>query len=101
MNAESTITRTSSSKHAEYHIENIYYPKIDQISLIMKETFYGIALVPKKYHLCMFLKRNDIIKESQYSTKIKYILLIHLHAEIIFGIQQSHVDQKLATMLYN
>ena len=67
----------------------------------MKETFYGITLVPKKCHLYMFLKINDVIRESQNSTKIKYILLIHFQDELIFGIQQSHVDQKIATMLYN
>ena len=30
-----------------------------------KETYYGITLVPKKYHLHMFLKLKDAIKESQ------------------------------------
>ena len=40
-------------------------------------------------------------KESQYCTKIKYILLIHSHEDLVFGIQQSHLDQKIATMLYN
>ena len=43
----------------------------------MKETFYGFTLASKKYHLYMFLKTKIVIKESQYSTKIKYILLIH------------------------
>ena len=42
----------------------------------------------------MFLKINDVIEESQYSTKMKYILLIHFQEELIFGLQQSHVDQK-------
>ena len=61
----------------------------------------GITLVPKKYHLYLFLKINDVIEESQYSKKIKYILLIHTQDEHIFGIQQyHHVDQKIATMLY-
>ena len=41
---------------------------------------------------------NDVIKESQYSTKLKYSLLIHFQEELIFGIQQSHMDQKNATM---
>ena len=49
-------------------MQDIYYLEIDQTSLIMKETFYGITLVPK-YHLCMFLKINDVIEESEYSTK--------------------------------
>ena len=79
-------------------MQDIYYPKIDQTSLIMEETFYGITLVPKKYHLCMFLKINDVIEESQFSTKIKYILLIHFQEELFLGIQQSHVDEKIATM---
>ena len=46
----------------------------------------------------MFLETKDAIKESQYSTKIKYIILIHSPEEFIFGIQQSHVDQKIATV---
>ena len=33
--------------------------------------------------------------------KNKYILLIHFQDEHIFGIPQSHVDQKIATMSYN
>ena len=37
-------------------------------------------------------------KKSQYSTKIKYILMIHSPEKLIFGIQQSHVDQKTATL---
>ena len=49
-----------------------------------------------KYHLCMFSKTKDAFRESQYSIKIKYILLIHSPAELFFGIQQSHVDQKTA-----
>ena len=70
----------------------------DKILLTTKETYYGITLVPKKYHLYMFVKTKDALKESQYSTKIKYILLIHSPAELIFGIQQSHLDLKKATM---
>ena len=34
----------------------------------------------------MFSKTKDAIKESQYSTKTKYILLIHFHEVLIFGI---------------
>ena len=56
-------------------MQDIRYPEIDQILLIMKETFYSITLVPKKYHLYTFLKIKDVKKESPYSTKIKYILL--------------------------
>ena len=51
----------------------------------MKEIFYGITLVPKKYHLYTFLKIKEVTKESPYSTKIKYILLIHSQDEHIFG----------------
>ena len=83
-------------------MQDIFYPEIDQISLIMKETSDGIILVPKKYHLYTFLKITDVTKESQYSTKKKFILLIHSHDEHIFEIQQYHVDQKIAApMLYN
>ena len=82
-------------------MQDIYYPEIDQISLIMKETSYGITLVPKKYRLYPFLKINDVTKESQYSTKMKYILLIQSQDEHIFRIQQYHVDQKIATKSYN
>ena len=55
----------------------------------------------KKYHLYMFLKINVVIKESPYSTKIKYFLLIHFQDVHSFGIPQSHLDQKIATMSYN
>ena len=80
-------------------MQDIYYPEIDQVSLIMKETSYGITLVPKKYHLYTFLKTKNVTKESPYSTTIKYTLLIHSQNEHIFGIQQYHVDQKRATTL--
>ena len=60
----------------------------------MKETSYGFILAPKKYPFYMFLKINDVIKESQYSIKIMYISLIHFQEKHIFGIQQSHVDHK-------
>ena len=82
-------------------MQDIYCQETDQILLTLKETYNGITLVPKKYHLNMFLKIKSAIKESQNSTKIKYILLIHFQEEHIFGIQQSHVDQKTATMFYN
>ena len=82
-------------------MQDICYPEIDQIFLIMKEMFYDITLVPKKYHPYTFLKIKDVTKESPYSTKIKYILLIHSQDEHIFGTQQYHVDQKIATTLFN
>ena len=77
-------------------MQDIYCQETDQVLLTTKETYYGITLVPKKYHFFMCLKIKDAIKESQYSTKTKYILLIHSTAELNFGIQQSHVDQKTA-----
>ena len=82
-------------------MQDIYYPEIDQTSMIMKETYYGITRAPKKYHRYTFLKINDATKESHYSTKIKYNLLIHFQEERFFGIQQSHIDQQIATMRYN
>ena len=82
-------------------MQDIYCRETDQTLLTTKETYYVITLVPKKVHLYMFLKIKDATKESQNSTKIKYILLIHSLAELIFGIQQSYVDQKIATMWYN
>ena len=81
-------------------MQDTYYLEINQISLIMKDTSYGFTLVTKKYHLYTFLKINDVTKESPYSTKIKYILLIHYQDEHIFGMQQYHVDQKIATTFY-
>ena len=56
-----------------------------------------IKSINQNYHLYMFMKIKDATKEFQYSTKIKYILLIHFHEELVFGIQQSHGDQKKAT----
>ena len=50
----------------------------------MKEIYYGITLVPKKYHHNMVLKIKDVIKEFPCSIKIKYILLTHANAELIF-----------------
>ena len=50
-------------------MQDVYYPEIDQTSMIMKKTFYAITHVPKKNHFCMFLKINDVIEESQYSKK--------------------------------
>ena len=76
---------------------DIYCQETDPILLNTKEIYYGITPVPKKYHLYMFLKMKYDIKESQYSTKIKYILSMHSPAEPIFGKQQSHMDQKTAT----
>ena len=80
-------------------MQDIYYQEKDQILLTKKERYYGITLVPKKYHHYMFLKIKDVIREFPYSIKkIKYILFTHSHAELIFGIQPSHVVQKTATM---
>ena len=67
----------------------------------MKETFYGFVLAPKKYYHYMFLKINVVIKESPYSTKIKLIFSTHFQDEHSFGLLQSYVDQKIATMSFN
>ena len=55
----------------------------------------------KKYHHYMFLRTNVVTKETPYSTKIKYILLIHFQDEHFFRKSQPHVDQKIATTSYN
>ena len=55
-------------RQSNYIFMNIPFMKIMKI---MKETFYGFTLAPKKHHLRMFLKVNDVIKESHYSTKIR------------------------------
>ena len=68
-------------------MQDFYCQVTDQILLNTKEIYYGITLVPKKYHLYMFLRTKDAIKEYQNSTKIKYILLIHSPEELIFGLQ--------------
>ena len=95
------LERTQILQYSKYHTRNICYPEIDQISLTMKELFYVLYLHQKKYHHYMFSKTNVVTKESQYSTKIKNILLIHFQDEHIFGIPQSHVGQKIATTSYN
>ena len=80
-------------------MQDIYYQVSDKILLTTKETYYGITLKPKKYHSYMFLKIKRCYKEYQYSIKkIKFFLLIHFPEELIFGIQQSHVDQKTAIL---
>ena len=81
----------------KYHMQDMYYPEIDQTSSIMKETFYGITLVPKNITFLYFSQE----KRKKNETKIRSILLFHFQEEFLFGIQQSHVDQKIATMLYN
>ena len=67
----------------------------------MKEMYYDFILAPKKYHFYMFSKIKVAIREFLYSIKIKYILSTHYQDEHIFGIPQSHVDQKTATTSYN
>ena len=78
-------------------MQDIYCQETDQVLLTKKEIYYGITLVLGKYRLYMFLKMKYAIKESQCSTKIKYIWLIHSPEDLLFGIQQSHVNQKTAT----
>ena len=55
----------------------------------------------EKYQLYMYLKRKNVTNESPYSIKMKYILLTHFLEEHTFGIQLSHVDPKVATLLYS
>ena len=57
-------------------MQDIYYQLTDQVSLTTKETYNGFTLVPKKFNPYMFLKTKGAIKESQYSTKTMYTLLI-------------------------
>ena len=57
-----------------------------------------LYLYQKSIQHYMFLKIKDAIKKSLSFIKIKYILLTHSQDEHIFGIPQSHVDQKIATM---
>ena len=52
----------------------------------------------KKVSQLYVFEIKDAIKESLSFIKIKYILLTHFQDEHIFGIPQSHVDQKIATM---
>ena len=68
-------------------MQDFYCQVTDQILLNTKEIDYAITLVPKNYQLYMFLMTKEAIKESQNSTKIKYILLIHSPEELIFGIK--------------
>ena len=55
-------------------MQDIYCQETDRILLNTKEIFHGITPVPKRYHLCMFLKIKDAIKESQHSTVITNFL---------------------------
>ena len=77
------------------------YQAIDEISLIMKETYFGYTRLRKEYHQFMFLKIKDVIKEFLYYTKKKYNLSTQFLDEHFFGIQPSHVDLQIATMLYS
>ena len=79
-------------------MQDIYCQETDPIFFTTKEKYYANTLVPKKYHLYMFLKTKDAIKEFQYSTKLKYILTIHSHEDFMFRTQQSLVEHKIAIM---
>ena len=46
----------------------------------------------------MYSKTKDSIRESQYSSKNEVRFVNTLFRRIFFGIQQSPVDQKTATM---
>ena len=78
-------------------MQDIYCQETAQTLLTTKEIIYGITTESKQYHFCLFSKIKDAIRESQYSPKINYFLLMHSPAENIFGIQQSNVDQKTNT----
>ena len=82
-------------------MQDIYCQELDQILSTTKEKFYDITPARKKYHHYMYLKIKDVIKESPYSTKSKYLLLTHFLEEQNFGIQPFHLDLKIATMLYS
>ena len=56
-------------------MQDIFYQVTDETLLTTKETYYGIILVPKKYHLYMFLKTKDAINAYQYSIKKKVQLI--------------------------
>ena len=82
-------------------MQDIYHQETDQILSATKEIYYGTTYVLKKYHHYMYLKMKDVTKGSLYSTKINYILLKHFLDKYIFGIKPSHVNLKIATMLYS
>ena len=52
----------------------------------------------KKVSPLYVFEDKNAIKESLSFIKIKYILLTHFQDEHNFGIPQSHLDQKIATM---
>ena len=79
-------------------MQNIYYQVTDQILLTMKETYYGLTLVPKKYHPYMFLKIKVAIKESQYSIKNEVHFVDTLSRGTYFWETETHVDQQSARM---
>ena len=68
---------------------------------LRRKNIVVLHINEKKYHPYIYLWINDVTKESQFSTKIKYILLTHFLEEHIFGIQLSQVDLKTAAMLYS
>ena len=74
-------------------MRDIYCQETDQTFLTRKKCIMVLQIYQKS-HLYMFVKTINAIIKYQNSTKIKYILLIHSVADFIFGIQQSHVDQK-------
>ena len=55
----------------------------------------------KKESPLYFFEDKQCCKRIPIFYKKKYILSIHFQDELIFGIPQSHVDQKIATMSYN
>ena len=56
-------------------MQEIYYPKTDQTSFIMKEIFYGVTLLQKKYHLYLFFEDKRYYKTIPifYKNKVHFI----------------------------
>ena len=79
-------------------MQDIYYPETDQISLTLKETFYGVTVVPKKVSPLYVFENKRCYKRIHIIYKNKVHLATHFHVELNFGIQQSQVNQKIATM---
>ena len=69
-------------------MHDFFYQVTDQFFLLRRKHIMALHLY-QKITIYMFLKTKDAIKESQYSTKTKYFLLIHSPGELIFEIQQA------------
>ena len=76
----------------------IYCAVTDQTLLTTKEIFLWCYSRTKKVSPLYVFEHKRCYKRIRIFYKKKYILLIHSPEELIFGIQQSHMDQKIATM---